>query len=137
MRKTITVVSAAIILSACSAAEPNQAMEPSAQTEISVSKTISMMQGQWRSLDDPKNTLSIDGLSAVNSYEGGPSSTARIATVSDCTAMTTDDMGAYFTLTDVEDPSFVNCYYLISADDNGLTFSFLPRGNTLSFERMK
>lgn len=103
------------------------------EEQHALSGNLAKLQGTWQSTDDPAVVVEIQGDQFTERYNGeGDALTIRF--LDTCEGRPEDPEERYFTLTD-ESGSL--CYYLIRADETVLEYSYLPRGNTHSFRRMR
>ncbi len=135
MQKLILSSLLGLILTACAPSSDKDSIDKAEEAKQALPSIMDQMQGHWQSDDDPMTVIQVSAAVLETIYDGQTASIEAINLVSDCTSMTSDPAGKYFTLTDQEDPSFVNCYYFISSGETSLHYSFLPRGNTLSFSK--
>ena len=91
------------------------------------------MQGIWESADDPAYVIEIAADRFEGRYSGEGTRSAKLTFVTSCEDDTEAPDGQYFTLTDDDGPI---CYYLLRAEADVLEYSYVARGNTLSFRRM-
>ena len=102
--------------------------------EVAPAGTAATLQGTWQSTEDPAYVIEIAGDQFVDLYSGETTRVATLTFVTSCEDDTAAPDGQYFTVTDEDGPL---CYYLLRADGDALEYSYVTRGNTLSFVRMQ
>ncbi len=98
------------------------------------SESAATMQGVWQSKDDAKYVIEIAGNRLVDRYGAETTRVATLAFVNSCEGRPESAENRYFLVTDDDGPL---CYYLLSADDSELSYSYVARGNTLSFSKLQ
>ena len=93
------------------------------------SGNLNKMQGRWQSKDDAAYVIEIKGDQFIEK-EG----TGTITFVNNCEEQANDPESKYFM---VIGESEEYCYYLIRLEEAVLEYSYLPRGNTLSFTKVE
>jgi hypothetical protein len=99
-------------------------------------RNILKMQGRWRSKDDALYVVEINGDQFINWHDNEKLSTGTITFVNNCEELADDPESKYFLVIEESDAD-PYCYYLIRAEEAVLEFSYLTRGNTLSFTKVE
>ena len=122
-------------LSACNMSSDAENNAPAVvQGDANLAATLlDKMQGRWISDDDPENVISIEGDNLATIYSGQPLGDEKIVIVRDCSEMLADQNGMSFTLSD--DGPDLRCFNILSVSEEKLVYSYMPRGNTLSYTR--
>ena len=90
-----------------------------------------LLQGKWRSKQDPKSLLEIREIFYIESYEGMPdaSSQTEMGILDSCGGNPT----AQGTILSLEDD---RCFSIVKLTEDELELIYLDRGNTLSFKKI-
>lgn len=94
--------------------------------------SIEKLQGTWRSRDDRAVVLEIRGDQVTSWYDGEMLGVETLRFVDGCETRREEPAGEYFLLTDGDDSL---CYHLTLAGETLLEYTYLARGNTLSYRR--
>jgi len=98
------------------------------------SGNLNKMQGRWQSKDDAAYVIEIKGDQFVDWNNNEKVGTGTITFVNNCEEQANDPESKYFM---VIGESEEDCYYLIRLEEAVLEYSYLPRGNTLSFTKVE
>jgi hypothetical protein len=112
---------------------PPGAGQPVAEKPAS-NASASSLDGDWQSLDDPKNVAKIKGDSFASVYDGKVIDTQKIRYVRSCTDKTAAKASEFFLLVSAAGEQ---CYKLLAVTADSLSYSYVDRGNTLSYKRLK
>ena len=99
-------------------------------------RNIIKMQGRWQSKDDASYVIEIKGDQFIDWHRNEKVGTGTITFVNNCEELADDPESKYFLVIEESDAD-PNCYYLIRAEEAVLEFSYLTRGNTLSFTKVE
>jgi hypothetical protein len=99
-------------------------------------RNIIKMQGRWQSKDDASYVIEIKGDQFIDWHRNEKVGTGTITFVNNCEELADDPESEYFMVIKESDAD-PYCYYLIRAEEAVLEFSYLPRGNTLSFTKVE
>jgi len=126
------------ILIGCAQDEVQPEPAPPAPTAIAEEQqapsNIDKMQGKWQSRDDQAAVIGIDGDQFTSWYDTEKLSTGTLTFVNNCDEQAAEPEGDYFV---VRDQSGALCYYLSHVDRALLEYSYVRRGNTLSYTRIE
>ena len=95
---------------------------------------IAKLQGKWKSNDDSAFTIKIKDNKFISMYNNKISGTEIIKFVNNAEERVEDPDGEYFILKSELDEL---CYYLINVNQKELEYSYVSRGNTLSFTKIE
>lgn len=107
---------------------------PPADSTPSAERALALMQGRWRSTTDASVVLEIDGDGVTTHYDGEPLGEESLAFVDGCPGAPGGE-GPFFTLSDETGDAL--CYHLTAVDDDLLEYTYLARGNTLTYTRIE
>jgi hypothetical protein len=103
--------------------------------ETKESKTLAMLQGTWVNLQDTLSTISFEGLTSKNSYNGVDTGRKIMFTIGDTCADTqrvnTAEKNKYINTTG--DAS--ECYYIETLTETELALQLVAQNITLQFKR--
>jgi len=108
-------------------------LAPALSAQDAPEGTAATMQGVWQSTDDPRNVIEISGYEVVSRYDGEVVAISTLTFVAGCDDHTAVPDGKYFLLAEED---LVLCYYLLEAGVDRLEYSYVDRGNTLSYRRV-
>ena len=108
---------------------PAAAAEPQA-----LSSNIDKMQGKWQSQDDEAAVIEIKGDQFISWYNNEKMSSETLNFVSNSDEQAADPEGEYFVVMDESDAL---CYHLSHVDEALLEYSYVARGNTLSYTKIE
>lgn len=94
---------------------------------------LNKMQGQWYAKDDPNTQFTILGSERENTYSGAITGIDYLSVQEWCAGF--EGGGSYLYARD-ESSSESYCYAIDNVGDLEMTLTFLPRGNTLSYQRL-
>lgn len=98
--------------------------------------TYALLQGTWQSTDDPKDVIELRGHRRIEYYAGVPLGTTVFmldrACPSDPKAGHPSDNGRYLV-----EPREDMCWEIVGVNNQGLELSYVARGNTLNYRRIK
>lgn len=127
-----------LAVAACSAgrAQGDKAgAEPhSVKTDAPSVSEVDKLQGRWRSRSDASASIEIKGNTFLSLYNETIVSKGILAFVNNCEARVHDPQGEFFIVSDEADTL---CYHLTVVDDMLLEYVYVPRGTTLSYERIE
>ncbi|MBU2584956.1 MAG: hypothetical protein KKH32_06465 [Bacteroidetes bacterium] len=95
---------------------------------------IAKLQGKWKSNDDSAFTIEIIDNKFISMYNNKISETEIIKFVNNAEERLEDPDGEYFILKSELDEL---CFYLINVNQKQLEYSYVSRGNTLSFTKIE
>ncbi|WP_428161160.1 hypothetical protein [Desulfobacter sp.] len=99
----------------------------------SVSK-VDKLQGRWRSRSDTCATIEIKGNIFLSLYNEEIVSNGVLTFVNNCQERFHDPQGQFFIVSNEADAL---CYHLTVVGDTFLEYVYIPRGTTLSYERIE
>lgn len=127
-----------LALAACSArpAGMGQAGAGSApvMTDVPSVNAIDKLQGRWRSRSDTSVSIEIQGHRFLSRYNETIVGHGVVTFVNNCEERVHDPQGEFFIVSDEADAL---CYHLTQVGDTLLEYVYLPRGTTLSYERIE
>ena len=119
----------ALILSVCGVLllSPPVAAQSSSQ--------MSMLQGNWKSVEDPNSLLTVKGPQWIEQYEGKILDAYKFAVTDNCLDFggTPDPSGKFIAFPDDEGM----CFTILKLTKNVMQLSLVGRGNTLNYIRIK
>lgn len=95
---------------------------------------IDKLQGRWRSRSDSSASIEINGNTFLSLYNETIVSNGVLAFVNNCQERVHDPQGEFFIVSDEADTL---CYHLTVVGDMRLEYVYIPRGTTLSYERIE
>ncbi len=110
---------------------PASPPEPDSPTE-----STGQLQGTWVRVDDPANTLRFEGNLIISNHPGQPEARENYVIAATCAAAPEDaprEDGSYLIIPGDDD----RCYYLLRLTDTELEMSYVGRGNTLRYTRLR
>ncbi|MEO9782583.1 MAG: DUF1036 domain-containing protein [Sedimentitalea sp.] len=100
--------------------------------ETPADKMLMLLQGEWVSVDDPNEHLTISGSERTGHYDGSDTGTDYLSLQESCDDET--GVGPYLRATDRAHGD-VYCYAIETLDATDLSLFYLPRGNLLEYQR--
>lgn len=139
MKVLIPASALLLILAGCDSFPPPkdaaQAPQPQAGAQpAALGAAAQKLDGDWQSVDDPKNVVKIKGDTFTDVYDGKVSGTQKIRYVRSCTDKAQVQASEFFLLVSA---SGELCYQLLAVTADNLSYSYVERGNTLSYKRLK
>ncbi len=140
MRARIAASALLLVLAGCNTAPPASdaaggVPQPQAGAEPAAPGTeAAKLDGDWQSLDDPKNVVKIKGDTFTSVYDGKAVDTQKIRYVRDCEGKAQAKTSEFFLLVSAESEQ---CYRLLAVTADRLSYSYEESGNTLSYKRVK
>lgn len=101
--------------------------------------TFKLLQGKWQHIDDKSNFLVFDGNHRKEIADGMVTWDDEIFTLSDKCANPADKDNE----TDPENDRYISCaasnlcWYILNIDKDNLSLSYMGRGNTLTYKRVR
>lgn len=95
---------------------------------------VDKLQGRWRSRSDTSISIEIQGHRFLSRYNETIVGSGVVTFVNNCEERLHDPQGEFFTVSDEADAL---CYHLTQVGDTLLEYVYLPRGTTLSYERIE
>lgn len=95
---------------------------------------VNKMQGRWRSRSDSSASIEIKENIFLSLYNETIVSNGILEFVNNCEDRTHVPQSEYFIVSDAADTL---CYHLTLVEDTLLEFVYVPRGTTLSYERVE
>ena len=119
----------ALILSVCGV------LLLSPPVEAQSSSQMSMLQGNWKSVEDPSSLLTVKGPQWIEQYEGKILDAYKFAVTDNCLDFggTPDPSGKFIAFPDDEGM----CFTILKLTKNVMQLSLVGRGNTLNYIRIK
>lgn len=137
MKALIPASALLLILASCNTAPPaadtGQAPQVADQPATS-GASAPKLDGDWQSVDDPKNVAKIKGDTFTSVYDGKVIDTKEIRYVRSCTDKAQARTSEFFLLVSANSEQ---CYRLLAVTADSLSYSYVERGNTLSYKRLK
>lgn len=95
------------------------------------------MQGRWQSVDDPQSMVEVDGLIWSDVYGDEALGQSVMALGEGCSdgSATEGPTLELFTIGSLDAPSM--CYSVVTAAEGRMELIYLPRGNTLAYQRVE
>lgn len=99
------------------------------------SSQMSMLQGDWKSVEDPGSLLTVKGPQWIEQYEGKILDAYKFAVTDNCLDFggTPDPSGKFIAFPDDEGM----CFTILKLTKNVMQLSLVGRGNTLNYIRIK
>ncbi len=113
---------------------PPSSAQPVAENTGGTATPAASLDGTWQSVDDPKYVVRIAGTAFTDVYDGKVDATAKIRYVRSCDDKRDATARDFFLLVRAEGEQ---CYNLLEATRDRLSYSYVARGNTLSFRRVR
>lgn len=110
-------------------------VEPdSVKTDAPSVSQVDKLQGRWRSRSDTSASIEIKGNTFLSLYDGAIVSSGILEFVNSCEDRSHVPQSEFFIVSDAADTL---CYHLTVVEDAFLEFVYIPRGSTLSYERVE
>jgi hypothetical protein len=104
----------------------------SSADSLTTDQALDRMQGRWRSTDDDRSVVEIDGDRVTSSYDGEVMDEGTLGFVESCPE---GGEGLGFVIGGETGEGL--CYYLVEVDEDRLEYSYAARGNTLAYRRIE
>jgi len=121
---------------------PSQTNNPkgkNAESHLNIKQTLNLLQGKWQHIDDKSNYLVFEGNYRKETAEGMTEWNVEEFTLSDqCLNESGKNNGIK-----KEEAKYLSCiksdlcWYIIVLDEENLSLSYMGRGNTLTYKRVK
>ena len=123
-----------LISAGAAMADNNQKQELAQLTPVKASNKLAKIQGNWRSVDDPKESLTVAGQKWIGKYENEIVVSDNFAVANNCLnhGGNIDANGKFVVFPDDEQ----TCLAIVKLTKNELTISLVGMGNTLSYSRV-
>lgn len=127
-------------LGGCAGEEPRPAASAPASVpgeearQVGKASNIDLVQGRWQSRDDEALVVEIRGDQFISWYDDEKIGAETLDFVSDCGEQRAEPDGEYFVL---RDEAGVLCYHLTHVDEALLEYTYVERGNTLSYTKLE
>ena len=95
---------------------------------------VDKLQGRWRSRSDTAASIEIKGNIFLSLYNEVIVSNGVLTFVNNCEERFHDPQGEFFIVSNEADTL---CYHLTVVEDTFLEYVYIPRGTTLSYERIE
>lgn len=95
---------------------------------------VDKLQGRWRSRSDTSVSIEIQGHTFLSRYNESIVDSGILTFVNNCEERFHNPHGEFFIISDEADAL---CYHLTEVGDTLLEYVYLPRGTTLSYERIE
>lgn len=102
--------------------------------ETPTDKMLGLLQGEWVSVDDPNEHLTVSGSERSGHYDGADTGIDYLSIQDSCDDET--GAGPYLRATDSAHGD-IYCYAIETLDANDLSLFYLPRGNLLEYQRVE
>jgi len=106
----------------------------SVKTDAPSVSQVDRLQGRWRSRSDASASIEIKGNTFLSLYHGTIVSNGILEFVNNCEDRGHVPQSEFFIVSDAADTL---CYHLTVVEDALLEFVYIPRGTTLSYERVE
>ncbi len=108
--------------------------EADTRPESELDAVYARLQGEWVSVDDPNEHLTISGAERTGTYDGADTGVDYLSIQTDCDEES--GAGPYLRAIDSAHGD-VYCYAIETLGEDDLSLFYLPRGNLLEYERVK
>jgi hypothetical protein len=127
-----------LAVAACSAGRAEMdkagAKSDTVKTDVPSVSEVDKLQGRWRSRSDTSASIEIKGNTFLSLYNETIVSNGVLTFVNNCEERFHDPQGEFFIVSDEVDTL---CYHLTVVGDTFLEYVYIPRGTTLSYERIE
>ncbi|WP_424984522.1 DUF1036 domain-containing protein [Microbulbifer sp. S227A] len=108
--------------------------EAQTRPESEIDALYAQLQGEWVSVDDPNEHLTISGAERTGHYDGADTGVDYLSIQDSCDEES--DAGPYLRAIDSAHGD-VYCYAIETLGDGDLSLFYLPRGNLLEYQRVE
>ena len=122
-----------------SPAQTTNRTETKPDDHLNTNQTLDLLQGKWQHIDDNSNYLVFEGNYRKETAEGMTGWDEEEFSLSDkCLNESDNDKGI-----EREESKYISClksdlcWYIIDVDEENLMLSYMGRGNTLTYRRVK
>lgn len=119
--------------------QTNNRSERKSENHPNTKQTFDLLQGKWQHIDDKSNYLMFEGNFRKETAEGMSGWDEEEFSLSDkCLNESDKDNGI-----EKEEAKYISClksdlcWYIIEVDEENLMLSYMGRGNTLTYKRVK
>jgi hypothetical protein len=113
--------------------------ERASEKHLNIKHTLDLLQGKWQHIDDKSNYIVFEGNYRKETEDGMTGWNEEVFSLSDkCLNESDKDNGV-----EKKEAKFISCiksnlcWYIIGVDKENLKLSYMGRGNTLAYKRVK